>query len=115
MIELHAFIQMIMRTVSGLASEENSVLQFVKGDLQSGDLINYVLRTEDVDTVLHFAAQVRRPFMTLIFIWCLLALTGMGHCSGETESGCDLVAALGKANRCGVCNRLMWTTPLETV
>ena len=33
--------------------------QFIKGDLQSGDLLNYILRRENVDTVLHFAAQVR--------------------------------------------------------
>ena len=35
--------------------------QFVKGDLQSGDLLSYVLRSESVDTVLHFAAQVGGP------------------------------------------------------
>ena len=33
-------------------------LQFIKGDLQSGDLLNYILRRENVDTVMHFAAQV---------------------------------------------------------
>lgn len=33
--------------------------QFIKGDLQSGDLLNYILRRENVDTVMHFAAQVR--------------------------------------------------------
>ncbi|EIE20300.1 NAD(P)-binding protein [Coccomyxa subellipsoidea C-169] len=31
--------------------------KFIKGDLQSGDLLNYILRRENVDTVLHFAAQ----------------------------------------------------------
>jgi UDP-glucose 4-epimerase len=36
----------------------DDALQFIKGDIQSGDLINYVLRTENVDTVMHFAAQV---------------------------------------------------------
>ena len=36
--------------------------QFIKGDLQSGDLLTYVLSTERIDTVLHFAAQVRAPF-----------------------------------------------------
>eukprot|EP01025_Chloroclados_australasicus_P032010 TRINITY_DN32408_c0_g1_i1.p1 TRINITY_DN32408_c0_g1~~TRINITY_DN32408_c0_g1_i1.p1 ORF type:complete len:357 (+),score=28.05 TRINITY_DN32408_c0_g1_i1:167-1237(+) len=30
---------------------------FVKGDIQSMDLINYVLETNEVDTVMHFAAQ----------------------------------------------------------
>jgi len=31
--------------------------KFVKGDIQSMDLISYVLRTENIDTVMHFAAQ----------------------------------------------------------
>ena len=34
-------------------------LQFIKGDLQNGDLLTRVLTTERIDTVLHFAAQVR--------------------------------------------------------
>ena len=33
-------------------------VQFVKGDLQSADLLNHVLTTEEIDTVMHFAAQV---------------------------------------------------------
>jgi nucleoside-diphosphate-sugar epimerase len=32
-------------------------LQFIKGDIQSGDLLSYVLNTEQIDTVMHFAAQ----------------------------------------------------------
>lgn len=32
--------------------------QFVKGDIQSMDLVSFVLQTEAIDTVLHFAAQV---------------------------------------------------------
>ena len=31
--------------------------QFIKGDLQSADLLSYVLATEQIDTVMHFAAQ----------------------------------------------------------
>lgn len=38
-------------------------LQFIKGDLQSGDLLSYILRRENVDTVMHFAAQVRPLFV----------------------------------------------------
>lgn len=34
-------------------------VQFVKGDIQSMDLVKYVLETEKIDTVMHFAAQVR--------------------------------------------------------
>lgn len=34
------------------------MLQFIKGDIQSGDLLSYVLDTEKIDTVMHFAAQV---------------------------------------------------------
>ena len=33
-------------------------LQFIKGDIQSGDLLSYILETEKIDTVMHFAAQV---------------------------------------------------------
>ena len=33
-------------------------LQFVKGDIQSMDLLGFVLSSECVDTVMHFAAQV---------------------------------------------------------
>lgn len=33
--------------------------KFVKGDIQSMDLLTYVLQVEEVDTVMHFAAQVR--------------------------------------------------------
>ena len=32
--------------------------KFIKGDLQSGDLLSYILSTERIDTVMHFAAQV---------------------------------------------------------
>ena len=34
------------------------MLQFIKGDIQSGDLLSYILDTEKIDTVMHFAAQV---------------------------------------------------------
>ncbi len=35
------------------------MLQFVKGEIQSADLVKYVLESGNVDTILHFAAQVR--------------------------------------------------------
>ncbi|PNW86369.1 hypothetical protein CHLRE_02g083800v5 [Chlamydomonas reinhardtii] len=31
--------------------------RFIKGDIQSMDLISYILKTEEIDTVMHFAAQ----------------------------------------------------------
>lgn len=31
--------------------------KFIKGDIQSPDLVSYVLETEKIDTVMHFAAQ----------------------------------------------------------
>lgn len=31
--------------------------QFIRGDIKSGDLLIYVLETEKIDTILHFAAQ----------------------------------------------------------
>ena len=33
--------------------------KFVKGNLLSADLIKYVLETEEIDTIIHAAAQVR--------------------------------------------------------
>lgn len=36
----------------------NRALQFVKGDIQSADLVNFVLEEDSIDTVMHFAAQV---------------------------------------------------------
>ena len=35
------------------------VVQFVKGEVQSADLLNHILVHEGVDTVMHFAAQAR--------------------------------------------------------
>jgi UDP-glucose 4-epimerase len=34
------------------------LLQFVKGDIQCADLVRFVLESEDIDTIMHFAAQV---------------------------------------------------------
>jgi len=34
-------------------------MQFVKGDITSPDLVNYLLQSEHIDTIMHFAAQVR--------------------------------------------------------
>ena len=42
-----------------------SALQFIKGDIQSGDLLSYILETEQIDTVMHFAAQVIEILSTL--------------------------------------------------
>ena len=44
----------------GIAADNRALccLQFIKGDLQSGDLLGYILKTEKIDTVMHFAAQV---------------------------------------------------------
>ena len=33
--------------------------QFIKADIQSADLISHVLQTEEIDTIMHFAAQVQ--------------------------------------------------------
>ena len=35
--------------------------RFVKGSIQSLDLVAHVLESEKIDTVMHFAAQVRSP------------------------------------------------------
>ncbi len=44
-----------LRNLDALRGAPN--FKFIRGDIQSGDLVAYVLATEGVDTVLHFAAQ----------------------------------------------------------
>jgi len=44
-----------LRNLESVASEPN--FKFVKGDICSGDLVSYLLETERIDTVMHFAAQ----------------------------------------------------------
>ena len=44
-----------LRNLQSVADEPN--FKFVKGDICSGDLVSYLLETEKVDTVMHFAAQ----------------------------------------------------------
>ena len=34
------------------------VRQFVQGDIQSADLMRFLLVSEEIDTIMHFAAQV---------------------------------------------------------
>ena len=41
-----------------LQDSPNAAMQFVKGDIQSLDLVLHLLSSEEVDTVMHFAAQV---------------------------------------------------------
>eukprot|EP00246_Nothoceros_aenigmaticus_P006635 TRINITY_DN1966_c0_g1_i1.p1 TRINITY_DN1966_c0_g1~~TRINITY_DN1966_c0_g1_i1.p1 ORF type:complete len:677 (-),score=131.81 TRINITY_DN1966_c0_g1_i1:412-2442(-) len=40
-----------------LPSRPSKNLKFVKGDIASADLVNYLLITEGIDTIMHFAAQ----------------------------------------------------------
>lgn len=42
-----------LKSVKGLDN-----FRFVKGDIQSIDLVSHVLEKENVDTIMHFAAQV---------------------------------------------------------
>lgn len=44
-----------LRNLESVIDHKN--LKFVKGDIQSLDLVLHVLKTEEVDTVMHFAAQ----------------------------------------------------------
>lgn len=45
-------------TLSNLESVRSKPnFRFVKGDIQSADLILHILETEKIDTVMHFAAQ----------------------------------------------------------
>ncbi|PNG99146.1 putative rhamnose biosynthetic enzyme 3, partial [Tetrabaena socialis] len=41
--------------LASIAAQPN--FRFIKGDIQSMDLVSYVLKTEEIDTVMHFAAQ----------------------------------------------------------
>jgi UDP-glucose 4,6-dehydratase len=50
-------------------------VQFVKGDIQSADLVNFILNEDNIDTIMHFAAQVflrllRLPYASMSKIWC---------------------------------------------
>ncbi|KAL5861953.1 hypothetical protein ACOSQ3_003244 [Xanthoceras sorbifolium] len=38
-------------------SESSPNFKFIKGDIASADLVNFILLTENVDTIMHFAAQ----------------------------------------------------------
>ena len=38
--------------------QRDCTLQFVKGDIQSADLVRHIFDQEEIDTVMHFAAQV---------------------------------------------------------
>ncbi|KAF8400437.1 hypothetical protein HHK36_013735 [Tetracentron sinense] len=40
-----------------LPSHSSPNFKFVKGDIASADLVNYLLIAEDIDTIMHFAAQ----------------------------------------------------------
>ena len=53
--------------------------QFVKGDIQSMDLISFVLQSEAIDTVMHFAAQVGGGPMLPKAARCA------GHCRRKAE------------------------------
>merc|ERR1719215_1672737 len=44
-----------LRNLSTVINKPN--FKFVKGDVKSADLINHVIATEEIDTVMHFAAQ----------------------------------------------------------
>jgi dTDP-D-glucose 4,6-dehydratase len=43
-----------LRTISRLRN-----FRFVKGSIQSFDLVAHVLEMDNIDTIMHFAAQVR--------------------------------------------------------
>lgn len=45
-----------MRNLERVREKEN--FKFVRGDIRSSDLVAFLLRSEEIDTVLHFAAQV---------------------------------------------------------
>lgn len=68
------------------------MLQFIKGDIQSGDLLSYILETEQIDTVMHFAAQVKL-FVYVIQHWTVITII---------------------PNKAGSCRRML-TTHLATV
>ncbi|RDX57906.1 Trifunctional UDP-glucose, partial [Mucuna pruriens] len=40
-----------------IPSRPSPYFKFIKGDIASADLVNYILLTESIDTIMHFAAQ----------------------------------------------------------
>lgn len=67
------------------------VMQFVKGDIKSSDLVNYVLRAEAIDTVMHFAAQV-----SLYYILCMHIF--QGFMPKLDANSCTCLGVLSQAN-----------------
>lgn len=45
------------------------LLQLVKGDIQSMDLLNFLLTAEEIDTIMHFAAQVSLVGKTVLQLY----------------------------------------------
>ena len=71
------------------------LLQFIKGDLQRGALLSYVLNTERVDTVLHFAAQVLCSCLSIPHLQPtrhMHHLTCWARRAGARGSSCNLCA-----------------------
>lgn len=70
--------------------------RFVKGSIQSLDLVSHVLESENVDTVMHFAAQVRRAVLLLsAWLWLLLCCLNSHIC-------CLLPYTLSRAVTCAL-------------
>jgi dTDP-D-glucose 4,6-dehydratase len=54
-----AFLCIAILAVGRHSTDSVVCSQFIKADIQSADLISHVLQTEEIDTIMHFAAQVR--------------------------------------------------------
>ena len=69
--------------------------RFIKGDIQSADLVVHVLETEEIDTVMHFAAQthVDNSFGNS------MAFTMNNTCGGAGPGRCAAPACMGAAAR----------------
>lgn len=67
LVHAHAHVGKDAWRLGQLTDSVACVPQFIKADIQSADLISHVLQTEEIDTIMHFAAQVR---VSWAFSWC---------------------------------------------
>ena len=68
--------------------------QFVKGDIQSADLMSFVMQEENIDTVMHFAAQARWPRRDSAQTNLRPAVHTLTASDNQQDSGFSLVVGL---------------------
>jgi len=63
----------------------------VKGDITSADLVNYLLASEKIDTIMHFAAQVVAPQLRAALCLVINSCAGSGRLERIAKLFCALI------------------------